>query len=73
MRREPHYPNLVGECARKGIYMSDIAAAIGCTTRALNNKMNGRSHFTWPEVYTIHRCFFPNVTKDYLMQTTGAM
>lgn len=70
MRREPYYPNLVGECARKGVLMSDIASTINCTPRALSNKMKGKSHFTWPEVDAIHRTYFPEVTKDYLMQTS---
>lgn len=71
MRSVPYYPNLVCECARKGIRMADIAAAIGCTIRAVNNKMQGRTCFTWPEVDVIHRKFFPEVTKDYLMQTSA--
>lgn len=70
MKREPYYPNLVGECARKGVQMVDIATTIDCTTRALTNKMNGKSYFTWPEVDAIHKKFFPDVTKDYLMQTS---
>lgn len=71
MRSIPYYPNLVGECARKGIRMADIADAIGCTQRAMTNKMQGRTCFTWPEVDVIQRRFFPDLTKDYLMQTTA--
>ena len=69
MKRVPYYPNLIGECARRGILMAEIAKAIDCTPRALSNKVNGKTSFTWPEVDTIHKSFFPDITKDYLMQT----
>ena len=66
--KEPYYPNFMGECARKGISMNEIASTIKCTPRALSNKVNGRTQFTWPEVDTIHKTYFQDVSKDYLMK-----
>lgn len=68
----PYYPNLEGEIARNGIEQTDIASALGITPRALRNKINGVRPFTWPEVDTIHKRFFPYLAKDVLMdrQTT---
>lgn len=69
MKQPPYYPNLVSECARKGVTNLDLAAEIKCTPRALHNKMTGKSFFTWPEVDAIHKKFFPELTVDYMMQT----
>lgn len=69
MRSIPYYPNFECEVARKGIAMAEIAAEIEVTPRCLYNKMKGKRHFTWPEVDRIQKKFFPECTKDYLMQT----
>lgn len=66
MKKTPYYPNFEGEIARRGIADAEIASAIKVSPRALRNKRNGTSPFTWPEVDVIQKTFFPDVTKDYL-------
>lgn len=60
------YPVLVGEIAKRGIKKKTIAESIGVCDKSLNNKMNGRVPFTWPEVKTIRHRFFPDMDPDYL-------
>ena len=50
----------------RGIRMSAVADAIGVTTRALYNKLEGRTRFTWEEACIIQDKFFPDRTKDEL-------
>lgn len=64
------YPNLEGKIAERGIKKSAIANRLDITSRSLSNKMSGRNAFTWEEVVAIQSNFFPDLTKDYLMQTT---
>lgn len=70
MRKVPYYPNFEGELVRRGINDAEIASALDITPRALRNKRNGVSDFTWPEVDTIQKKFFPDSTKDYLFART---
>ena len=42
MPRTVKYPVLEGQIAARGIKKNAIANAIGCTSRALTNKLNGR-------------------------------
>ena len=42
--------------------------AIGVTPKSFNNKLAGKSPFTWPEVQTIQKRFFPDMNKDDLFQ-----
>ena len=60
------YPVLVGEIAKRGIKKKTIAESIGVCSRSLNNKLTGRVSFTWPEVSTIQKTFFPDMTPDHL-------
>lgn len=60
------YPVLAGEITKRGIKKNVIARSIGVCDKALNNKLNGRSPFTWPEVKTIRRKFFPDMMLDEL-------
>lgn len=66
MRTIPYYPNFECELVRRGISDSDIAKALDITPRTLKNKRNGIRPFTWPEVNSIQKIFFPDVSKDYL-------
>lgn len=61
-----YYPNLAGEIAKRGIKKKKIAESIGVCDKAFNNKMSGRSPFTWPEVRTIRHQFFPDMDPDVL-------
>lgn len=60
------YPVLVGEIAKRGVKKKDIAKRIGVCDKALNNKLNGKSQFTWPEVRIIRHEFFPDIPPDEL-------
>ena len=60
------YPVLVGEIAKRGIKKKTIAQSIGVCDKALNNKLNGRSSFTWPEVKIILHQFFPDMKPEDL-------
>ena len=62
------YPNLKSEIARKGLKLKAISAYLGISGKALSNKMNGRTSFTWSEVCKIRDYFFPDVDKDYLFE-----
>lgn len=66
------YPALEGKIAERGILKKDIAAALNITQRALGDKLNGRTEFTWSEVVRMQGAFFADVPKDTLMQRTGA-
>lgn len=50
----------------RGIRMKAVADSIGVSTRALYNKIEGRSQFTWNEVCVIQTRFFPDISKDEL-------
>ena len=50
----------------RGIRMSVVAESIGVSTRALYNKLEGRSPFTWNEACIIQSRFFPDKSKDDL-------
>lgn len=64
---EPYYPNLASKIAERGIKKSVIADSISCSPRALNNKMTGRTEFSWSEVCRIQQCFFPDIPKEVLL------
>lgn len=60
------YPILRAEIAKRGVKKGVIAQTLGVTPRALQNKLNGETNFTWPEVCTINDVFFPDMDKDTL-------
>jgi len=60
------YPVLVGEMAKRGIKKKTVAESIGVCDKSLNNKINGRVPFTWPEVKKIRHQFFPDISPDVL-------
>lgn len=65
------YPILVGEIAKRSIKKKDISDCIGTCVKSLNNKMNGRTPFTWQEVYAIKKTFFPDMSVEELFSMTG--
>lgn len=64
------YPALEGKIAERGIKKTAIAGRLDITDRSFYNKMTGVSAFTWEEVVAIQSTFFPDVPKEYLMQTS---
>lgn len=54
------YSFLEAKIRERGIKKKAISVAIGVTPKALNNKLSGKSPFTWPEVQTIQKKFFPD-------------
>lgn len=67
MNKTPFYPNLQGEMARRGIRPAELANCLNISSRALRNKMVGVSKFTWDEVDKIHKSYFADLGKEYLM------
>ena len=65
--KKPVYPILAGEIAKRGIKKYEIADALGITSRALYNRLNGQVEFTWGEVCTLQSGFFPEIEKDLLL------
>lgn len=61
------HPNLTAELARRGIKMTAVAKELGICYKALQNRMNGRTPFTWPEVCILHDAFFPDMKMDELL------
>lgn len=60
------YMNLKAEMTRQGIKTTDIACCVGITERAMRNKLNGVTDFTWKQVCKIQKDFFPQLSKEYL-------
>lgn len=50
----------------RGVRMRVVADSIGVSTKALYNKIDGRSRFTWNEACIIQSRFFPDISKDDL-------
>lgn len=69
MERCVKYPELEGQIAARGILKSRIARKIGCSSRALTNKLSGKTQFTWDEVSIMNSTFFPDMTPADLMRT----
>lgn len=65
------YPVLIGEMAKREIQKKTIAKSIGVCDKAFNNKLNGKTPFTWPEVKIIRRKFFPDISVDVLFATAA--
>lgn len=61
------YPTLERLINERDIRQKDISDALGVTTRTLQNKLAGKTAFTWAEVCLLQKRFFPDVTKDTLM------
>lgn len=62
------FPVLESKIAEHGYRKKEIAQKLGVSERAFINKCNGDSDFKWEEVCALQRMFFPEVTKEALMQ-----
>lgn len=65
------YPVLIGEMAKRKVQKKEVAKKIGVCYKTLNNKIEGKTPFTWPEVCTINDVFFPDIKKDVLFSRAG--
>lgn len=68
MDKEILYPILEGKIAEKGLSRARIAEALNIKPNTLWRKINGKTEFTWNEVVCLQTNFFPEITKDHLMQ-----
>lgn len=50
--------NLVGEMAKRGISINDLAALLGVHRNSVSNKLYGRSAFTLDEALAIYDKYF---------------
>lgn len=66
------YPVLDMGLYEKRISRATVASRIGVTARTFSNKMNGKSPFTWNEVQTIRKEFFPDVPIEELFRVKTA-
>ena len=64
-----YYPKLIGEMAKWEIQRKALAECIGVCDKAMRNKLDGKSPFTWPEVKKIRHRFFPDIPPDELFET----
>ena len=64
-----HYPEFEALLAKRGVAKTKVARAIGVSSRALYNKLTGRSPLGWAEACIIQEQFFPDVGKDELFKT----
>lgn len=60
------FPVLIGEMAKREVPKRALADSIGVCYKALNNKLNGKAPFTWPEVKVIRQEFFPDIPIEKL-------
>lgn len=61
------YPVLEGKIAERGFLKGTIAGCLGMSPRHFSSKLSGKPDFTWTEVKTLHREFFPDVDIETLM------
>ena len=66
------YGIIASEIIKRGIRKTAIANAIHTSCKTFNNKLSGKSGFSWNEVCVIQSTFFPDITKDELMKETDA-
>ena len=62
------YPILVAEMAKREIKKKNLCETLGITQKGLWKKLNGKAPFTWPEVRTIWKEFFPDIPPDILFE-----
>lgn len=60
------FPILIGEIEKRDIKRRDIAKSLSISEKALQNKLKGRTTFSWPEAQAIQRKFFPDVPINIL-------
>lgn len=60
------YQILHDEMEKKDLTIAKLAVKTGIAEKALRNKINGDTEFTWPEVCKIHRLVNARMSKDEL-------
>jgi len=60
------FPVLIGEMAKREVSKKAMADSVGLCSRAMNNRLNGKIPFTWPEVRAIRKNFFPDIPLEKL-------
>ena len=64
--------NLEAEIARKKLTKQQVADRIGIGTRALYDKINGRTKFTTEEAFKLQKAFFPDQSLGYLFEQSDS-
>jgi len=59
------FRNLAAELVRKGMRSKDLSLIIGVSPKTVQNKLNGVTEFTLPEIETILKTF-PDCDYSYL-------
>ena len=62
------FPVLESVIFERGIKKKDIAEKLNISIKALSNKIAGKNAFTWDEVCTMQKYFFPDISKERLLQ-----
>ena len=61
------YPALEAEIEKRGLEKKEMAARLGISYRSFFYKSTGKTDFTWREVETMGRVFFPDMKLEELM------
>ena len=64
------FPMLESKIAEHGYRKQGVAQRLGISERAVRGKCNGETDFKWNEVCEMQRKFFPEISKEALMQRT---
>ena len=64
--------NLIGEMAKRGITIAQIAALLGLHRNSIRNKLYGMSDFTLKEAIAIYDAFFSDCNFRDLFQSFDA-
>lgn len=60
------YQNLKTELSRKGISQVALANVLGLSEKTMQNKLKGRTDFSFPEAMIIRQNLLPEFTLEYL-------
>ena len=63
--------NLKAEMARYRVSILDVAEAIGRSDRAVRDKVDGKTEFSFREAEAVRDKFFTGITLEYLFAETG--
>lgn len=63
------YPNLNAELARKGWTRKDLARETGLKYQTLNEKMNGKRPFTFPEAVLVKKALSTELGLEQIFST----
>jgi hypothetical protein len=64
------FPMLERKIAEHGYRKKEIAQSLEISERAFLGKCSGETDFKWSEVCEMQRRFFPEISKEALMQRT---